>query len=146
MAKFSAYHAVFVPNDGKVSVFFPDLPGCLPWGDTLEEAFACAIEALELHLGGLAEDGDLIPAPSGRDQAWEKFVKSRVEDGKDVFDLMQVQLVPAPNVEEAPVRVNLSVRRHILNMIDRKAEATGMTRSGFISRATESFQVERPAR
>jgi len=143
MAKFSAYHAVFVPNDGKVSVFFPDLPGCLPWGETLEEAFADAIEALELHLGGLAEDGDPIPAPSSREQAWAKFVKSRADDGKGVSDLMQVQLVPAPDVDDAPVRVNLSVRRHILNMIDRKADAAGMTRSGFISRATESFQVER---
>ena len=146
MARFSAYHAVFVPNDGKVSVFFPDLPGCLPWGDTFEEAFADAIEALELHLGGLVEDGDPIPAPSGRDEAWEKFVRSRAEENKDISDRMQMQLVPAPDVEDTPVRVNLSVRRHILSMIDRKAEAAGLTRSGFISRAAESFHVERPTR
>jgi hypothetical protein len=50
---------------------------------------------------------------------------------------------PVPNVQEKPTRVNVSFRRSTLLMIDRKAEAAGMTRSGFLSRAADSFQMER---
>ena len=146
MAKVFAYYAVFVPNGGKVSVFFPDLPGCLPWGDSFEEAFADAIEALELHLEGLAEDGDPIPPPSGREAAWERFAQERAASGKGIAESMQVQLVPAPDMREKPARVNVSFRHHTLAMIDRKAEAAGLTRSGFLSRAAEAFQMEQPGR
>jgi predicted RNase H-like HicB family nuclease len=44
-------------------VTFPDLPGCLTAGDSLEEARANAAEALALHLDGLAEEGLPAPAP-----------------------------------------------------------------------------------
>lgn len=51
-------------ESGGYSVDFPDLPGCVSAGDSLEEALAMAREALSLHLYGMAEDGDTIPAPS----------------------------------------------------------------------------------
>jgi predicted RNase H-like HicB family nuclease len=51
-------------ESGGYSVDFPDLPGCISAGDSLEEALAMAREALSLHLYGMAEDGDAIPAPS----------------------------------------------------------------------------------
>lgn len=47
-----------------ISIEFPDLPGCLPYADDTEEAFKNSKEALELHLFGMEEDGDLIPDPS----------------------------------------------------------------------------------
>jgi len=51
-------------ESGGYSVDFPDLPGCVSAGDSLEEALAMARESLSLHLYGMAEDGDAIPAPS----------------------------------------------------------------------------------
>jgi predicted RNase H-like HicB family nuclease len=45
-------------------VSFPDLPGCITAGGTLDEARAMATEALAFHLEGLVEDGELIPEPS----------------------------------------------------------------------------------
>jgi len=54
-----------------------------------------------------------------------------------------LQLVPVPDVQEKPSRVNVSFRKSTLAMIDRKAAATGMTRAGFLAKAAESFQVER---
>lgn len=44
------YPAVFHEEDGGFWVEFPDLPGCFTQGDTFEEAYAMAIEALELYL------------------------------------------------------------------------------------------------
>jgi predicted RNase H-like HicB family nuclease len=48
-------------------ISFPDFPGCITSGATLEEARANAEEALALHLAGMAEDGEPIPEPSSLD-------------------------------------------------------------------------------
>ncbi len=45
-------------------VSFPDFPGCISAGDTLDEARAMAAEALALHLEGLTDDGQALPEPS----------------------------------------------------------------------------------
>ena len=48
-------------------VEFPDLPGCISAGSTLEEARMMAEEALAAHIAFLREDGDAVPAPSPLD-------------------------------------------------------------------------------
>ena len=53
--------------DSDYGVSFPDLPGCITAGGTLEEAREMASEALSLHLGGMARSGMDIPAPSSAD-------------------------------------------------------------------------------
>lgn len=59
------YFAVFEPGkDGTYSVYFPDLPGCVSYGETLEEAKRQAVDALTLHVYGMEQDGDPLPAPS----------------------------------------------------------------------------------
>ena len=45
-------------------VSFPDLPGCVTAGATLDEARDMAEEALALHVEGLEQDGEAIPEPS----------------------------------------------------------------------------------
>lgn len=51
-------------ESGGYSVDFPDLPGCVSAGESLAEALSMAREALSLHLYGMAEDGDAVPAAS----------------------------------------------------------------------------------
>ncbi len=59
------FPAILDPDEGPgYTVTFPDLPGCITEGGTLEEALTMATEALELHLFGMEEDGDPIPQPS----------------------------------------------------------------------------------
>lgn len=59
------YPAVFDPcEEGGYCVTFPDLPGIVTEGDTIEESLLMAKEALELHLYGMEIDGDDIPSPS----------------------------------------------------------------------------------
>jgi antitoxin HicB len=41
---------------------FPDLPGCMADGDTPEEAFAEAQDALKSHLASMRKHGDRVPA------------------------------------------------------------------------------------
>lgn len=58
------YPAIFHFADDGISVEFPDLPGCLTYGNDEEEAFKNAKEALELHMFGLEEDLEDIPEAS----------------------------------------------------------------------------------
>jgi predicted RNase H-like HicB family nuclease len=142
-----AYYAVFVPEeDGKVSVWCPDVPGCQTWGENMEHAFAQAMEALEGHLEALVDDGDPIPTPSHYEEAWVMVCRDFEKEGEVVPYGTALQLVPVPDVQEKPVRVNVSFRKSTLGMIDRKAEAVGMTRSGFLSKAAEAFPMERHGR
>ncbi len=60
----ATYLAVFEPSADGYAVSFPDLPGCVSFGATLEEATKEAGDALGLHLYGMEKDGDLIPPPS----------------------------------------------------------------------------------
>ncbi|HEX4311158.1 MAG TPA: type II toxin-antitoxin system HicB family antitoxin [Acidobacteriaceae bacterium] len=42
-------------------VSFPDFPGCITAGATLEAARRMAAEALSFHIAGMKEDGERIP-------------------------------------------------------------------------------------
>ena len=137
-----SYYAVFAPEaDGKVSVWFPDVPGCATWGDSMESAFAHAMDALEGHLEALADDGDPLPAPSAYEAAWDKVRGDFEKEGESMPGGTILQLVPVPDVQEKPMRINVSLRKSTLGMIDRKAELAGMTRSGFLSKAAEAYRV-----
>ena len=48
-------------------VEFPDFPGCVTAGPTLDEARQMAAEALGFHIGGMVEDHATTPAPSSLD-------------------------------------------------------------------------------
>ena len=59
------YLAVLEPAvDGGYGVFFPDLPGCISYGRTLEEAQKMAAEADGLHIYSLECEGETAPEPS----------------------------------------------------------------------------------
>jgi len=106
-------------------VSFPDLPGVITAGRTLDEARAMAAEALALHLQGMAEDGEAVPEPSSLE---EIMSSPENRDGVAV-------LIPAPAEEVKSVRVNITLPADILSEIDARAEAEGFTRSGFLAHA-----------
>ena len=58
-----SYPVVLEPTATGFSVYVPDLPGCVSVGETREEALAMIAEAIGLHLEGMREDGEAIPAP-----------------------------------------------------------------------------------
>lgn len=64
------FPAVFDPCEEQPGycITFPDLPGIVTQGDTIEESLAMVKEALELHLFGMEEDGEEIPEPSNPGQ------------------------------------------------------------------------------
>ena len=58
------YAMIIEKGEKNYSAYFPDLPGCIATGKTLEELKQAMREALELHLRGMREDGLPIPEPS----------------------------------------------------------------------------------
>lgn len=58
------YAIVIEQGPNNLSAYVPDLPGCITTGRTVAEIERNMREAIELHLEGLAEDGEPIPAPT----------------------------------------------------------------------------------
>lgn len=102
-------------------VSFPDFPGCITAGRTLEEARTLAVEALTMHMAGMLEDGDALPEASTLDQ----LADDPAMQGAVAF------LVSAEPPEKT-VRINITARESQIEAIDRLARARGMTRSAYM--------------
>ncbi len=113
--------------DSDFGVSFPDLPGCVTAGTTLDEARALATEALALHLEGFLADGEPLPEPA----SIEHIMAER--EHRDAVAI----LVDAPKHAAKSVRINITLPSDILDEIDRYAEAEGLSRSGFLARAAK---------
>jgi predicted RNase H-like HicB family nuclease len=110
-------------GDTDFGVSFPDFPGCVTAGKTLEEARRMAAEALSLHIAGMIEDAEEIPNPSTIDDiADDPAIKRAV-----------AFLVPAQT--ERTVRINITARESQIEKIDRLARAAGLTRSAYVVQA-----------
>ena len=106
-------------------VSFPDFPGCITAGKTLDEARRMAAEALAMHIAGMAEDGDAIPEPSTIDALAED------PDRKGAVAFLVSVDVPAGKT----VRINITARESQIEAIDRMADEAGMTRSAYLVQA-----------
>ena len=51
--------------EGGYTVMVPLLPGCVTYGETIEEAIDMAKEAIELYIESLKEHGEIIPTEEG---------------------------------------------------------------------------------
>ncbi len=110
-------------------VSFPDFPGCITAGRTLDEARTRAVEALAFHIDGMIEDGQSIPEPSDM----ETIMRDR--ENRDGVAI----LVETPTPQSRTVRVNITLSEDMLREIDAFAEEKGYTRSGLIVRATRTL-------
>ena len=107
-------------------VIVPDLAGCFSAGDTLDEAIDNAKEAITLHIDGLLDDNEMIPAPSPVSRysllaEYAGFIWALVEIDPAILD-------------DKAERVNITLPRRVLARLDAKAKEAGETRSGYIAR------------
>lgn len=115
-------------------VSFPDFPGCVTAGRNLDEARKMAEEGLALHVHGMREDGEKLPEPSSLEG-----VMSR-RNNRDAVAI----LVTLRERAQATVRVNITLAQADLAAIDAHAEASGMTRSGFLVSAARARMASPP--
>jgi predicted RNase H-like HicB family nuclease len=102
-------------------VSFPDFPGCVTAGRTLEEARELAVEALTVHMAGMIEAGEALPEPSTLDAL-----------AKDPAMRGAVAFLVSAEAPEKTVRVNITARESQIEAIDRLARKAGMTRSAYM--------------
>ncbi|MFB3135269.1 MAG: type II toxin-antitoxin system HicB family antitoxin, partial [Rhodospirillales bacterium] len=94
-------------------VEFPDFLGCITAGRTLDDAKDMAAEALALHVDGLIDDGEGLPAPSGLDT-----IMANPDNANSV-----AFLVSTPARTEKAVRVNVTFAESVLHRIDAAAQS-----------------------
>jgi predicted RNase H-like HicB family nuclease len=90
-------------------VDFPDFPGCITAGRTLEEARRMAEEALAFHVDGMRQDGEPIPPPSPMDT----IMADRHNRNAVAF------LVDLPAQSRRAIRINVSLPEDVVQSIDR---------------------------
>ena len=110
-------------------VEFPDFPGCVSAGRTLEEARRAAHEALELHLEGMAAEGQTVPEPSSLDAI---FASDWDAEHAVPF------LVTAKQPETRVVRVNVTFKPTVLRSLDAYASEHHLTRAAALERAVHA--------
>jgi predicted RNase H-like HicB family nuclease len=57
------YTVIIEQGDNNFGAYVPDLPGCIAVGETKEEALQLIHDAIEFHLEGMKEKGQIIPEP-----------------------------------------------------------------------------------
>ena len=57
------YTIVIEQTPRNFSAYVPDLPGCIATGATREEVVRQIRDAIEFHIEGMREQGELVPAP-----------------------------------------------------------------------------------
>lgn len=130
MTNLANYIAV-VHKDPKsdFGVSFPDFPGCITAGSTIDEAKDMAHDALSLHIKGMLEDGDIIPTP---------LKLEAIMDDPDYSNAAAILVVSVSEVKPRSVRVNITVPEDMLRKIDSVAKKRGMSRSSFLVHAAQN--------
>ena len=108
-------------------VVVPDLPGCISAGRTLDEAMHMAHEAIELHLEGLIEQGQVPPLPRSLES-----LRAMRQFAGGTWAVVQVD--PA-GLRVRVARIGVTMPQRLLDAIDRHARRSGETRSGLLARA-----------
>ncbi len=113
--------------DSCYGIDFPDFPGCISAGDTIEEAIANAHEALSAHIAFMQADGDTIPEPTSVED-----VLAGIDN--EYGDFLIAAAIRAP-VKGKAVRVTMTMDNNLLREVDHHAKSRGYSRSAFVAEA-----------
>jgi predicted RNase H-like HicB family nuclease len=106
-------------------VCFPDFPGCISSGKTMDEALENARKGLIFHIESMREDGEAMPKPS----SLEKIMRD--PDNKSAIPAAIKIIVPTGQLR----RLNISMDTSLINELDVAAKIAGRNRSEFLADA-----------
>jgi predicted RNase H-like HicB family nuclease len=113
-------------------VDFPDFPGCITAGSTLEEARHRAEEALAGHIGCMLDLGQSIPRPSSLEEIMAD------PDNADALPFAVTVSEPA----RRPIKVSFAMPEPELRAIDEWAKRHGLSRSKALAMAARRLLAE----
>lgn len=122
------FPVVLHTDDGlRYGVTVPDLPGCFSAGESFDDALDSVIEAIELHLEGIAAETGTIPLPHPI-----AAHRANPDYADGVWAAVEVDV---SRFEETPEKIDIILPRRLLTQIDEYARSHGTTRSSFIADA-----------
>ena len=110
-------------------VSFPDFPGCITGGKSIDKVKDLSNEALSGHIQTMIEFGEKIPNPTKLDD---------IVADQDYSTAIAFFVVSAPEIKSKTVRVNITLPENILRQIDVTARKRGMSRSSFLTHAAQN--------
>ena len=127
-------YVAFLHDDDEpgFGISFPDFPGCVSDGDTLDDAICRGAEALAFHVEGMMADGEPLPRPRSLHEIKADESLAEWRHGATIA------FVPLILDKGSPRRVNVSLDFGLLRAIDDEAKRRGMTRSAFLSNAARN--------
>jgi len=131
-----ANYVAVIHKDSKsdFGVSFPDFPGCVSAGSTLNEAKDMAQEALALHIDGMREDGETISNPSD----FEALVTN-----PEFSDAIAFLVISVPDLKPKAIRINVTIPEDTLRRIDSAASKKGLSRSSFLVQAAKAVMKKK---
>ncbi|AEC19273.1 hypothetical protein PT7_0733 [Pusillimonas sp. T7-7] len=110
-------------------VVAPDLPGCFSAADNgIDEAIENAKEAIALWIEEAIANGEIIPKPSS-------ITDLQMTGEYDGWIWAIAEVDPAL-IDDTTERVNITLPRRILALLDQRAKSAGESRSGYIAQMT----------
>ena len=135
MSERATYIALIHKEEGTdYGVSFPDFPGCITAGDTMDEAMRRAHEVLPFHIEGMLEDNEDIPVP--------RPLEAVMADPDNLGGLAVLITVELPTGKAQ--RVNVTFEERLLRQIDAFTESHGMTRAAFLAEASRRMLRSAP--
>jgi predicted RNase H-like HicB family nuclease len=118
-------------DDSAYGVTVPDIPGCFSAGDTLTEALANAVEAIEMNLELLSEQD--APVPDASDAS------AYVEDAAKSGGFIAVVDVDVTRFLGKAERINITLPARLLRRIDEQVRCNSkyQNRSHFLAVASQ---------
>jgi predicted RNase H-like HicB family nuclease len=125
------FPVVLHTDDGRrYGVTVPDLPGCFSAGDSFDEALDSVLEAIDLHLEGLTEDGSDLPVTAS--------IAHHQQDPDFAGGTWAVVDVDVSKYDGKAEKINITLPRRLLAKIDAYTSSHHLTRSGFLADAARS--------
>ncbi|MDC8802545.1 type II toxin-antitoxin system HicB family antitoxin [Halomonas pacifica] len=119
-------------------IIFPDIPGAITAGDTIEQAYELAVEAAHIQLEELSNNGQQIPKPRSIAEH-----RDNPEFAGWGWGLVEIDLTPYLGKAE---KVNVTLPGRLVKQIDDYVSVHGIkSRSAFLARAAQ-HELERHAR
>jgi predicted RNase H-like HicB family nuclease len=126
------YYPAFVYKDKEYGITFPDFPGCVTAGATLEEAHRMAEEALQGHIEVELEYGEELPDPTPLEKANKLAKKER-----GVLSIVSIS-VRIPGYAKTK-RINITIDEDLLKDIDAAAAKRGLSRSALLAQGARTM-------
>jgi len=121
------YSVLIDGKAGAYGIVFPDVPGCVAMGTTIEEALVHASDALRDWYELAEQHGDDVAPP--------RPIEELRRDGEVAAALNEGSMLSSvPLIRETgkPTKANLSIDSGVLAALDAEARARDLTRSGMV--------------